>query len=131
MYRDSRGLRVVVLIEVVIKNGWPQPAYTRTAAPAMAGRASLWRRQRRDEAASNGCSTHACSLSSSAGDASVRPEVARNLEGRHADGGGSHGGDLIVPPNVARVGLHLRTVLAGIEIQRLQPQPGLVEAAGT
>jgi len=59
------------------------------------------------------------------------PEVARNVAGRHADGGGSHGGDLIVPPNVARVGLHLRPVLAGVEIQRLQPQRGLVEAAGT
>ena len=113
MYQDSRGLRVVVLIEVVIKNGWPRPTYTRIAAPTTATHSSPWRRQRRDEAASNGCS--------SAGDGSV--------VGSHADGGGSHGGDLVVPPNVARVGLHLRPVLAAVEIQRLQPQPGLVESA--
>ena len=94
LYRDSRGVSVVVLIEVVIKNGWPRPTYTRTAAPATATRASPWRRQRRDEAASNGCS--------SAGDGSVRPEVARTVAGSHADGGESHGGDLVVPPNVAR-----------------------------
>ena len=98
LYRDSRGVRVVVLIEVVIKNGWPRPAYTRTAAPATATSASPWRRQRRDEAASNGCSTHAASNGcSSAGDGSVRPEVVRTVAGSHADGGGSHGGTSLSP----------------------------------
>ena len=43
LYRDSRGVSVVVLIEVVIKNGWPRPAYTRTTAPATARSASPWR----------------------------------------------------------------------------------------
>ena len=132
MYRASWAVSVVVVTEVVIKHGWPRPAYTRTAAPATATSTSSWRRQRRDEAASNGCCTHAaCNRCSSAGDASVGADVAHSVAGSHADGGGSHGGDLVVPPNVARVGLHLRPVLAGVEIQRLQPQPGLVEAAGT
>lgn len=40
-------------------------------------------------------------------------------------------GDLVVSPKKAGVVVHLLPVVAGVEIQRVQPKAGLVEACGT